>query len=152
MTNGRRSEATVTSTTNHFTTDPNHKAAMKALDQETGDRMSKVDSPLRRNPGAGDSVREERPENQELQEAEAGTATAPPSPSHGDSREEEMVVTERAQDEDELPRPTALSPDNTGATGTSPSHGDSHEEEMRTLAASTPNDLLTSGTPDPPAA
>ena len=145
-------KATVTATTNPSITVPNHKPALETLDQETKDSMSKVDSPLRRNPGAGDSVREERPENQELQEAEAGTATAPPSPSHGDSREEEMAVTERAQDEDELPRPTALSPDNTGATGTSPSHGDSHEEEMRTLAASTPNDLVTSGTPDPPAA
>ena len=62
------------------------------------------------------------------------------------------MVTERAQDEDELPRPTALSPDNTGATGTSPSHGESHEEEMRTLATSTPNDLVTSGTPEPPVA
>jgi hypothetical protein len=43
-------KATVTATTNPSVTDPHHKAAMETLDQETGDRMSKVDSPLRRNP------------------------------------------------------------------------------------------------------
>ena len=46
-------KAAVTATTNPSVTDPHHKAAMETLDQETGDRMSKVDSPLRRNPGTG---------------------------------------------------------------------------------------------------